>query len=250
MENQIQQKTIIKWLNILWSVTMTGWSIWVAVGVISGIFFLNPSYYWIHEIIIKWWSYVGIALIVATIIVAVLRGILMMLYRKRLTSKPERVQQELPKMKEGETVLDYFHRTQSIKNKGNEDRMEINPPTNLKRIQFLGSPFRGKQKESSSSPKRLLIPLDSSAEEALEAVKTHLLDDPSYGYVRPSSVKGVRDLYLTEDEEEFEVLVRLPQDEKVELVEGDPTIKAFQVGGFRRKAPLSKEPPQEKHGTK
>ncbi|KKQ87527.1 MAG: hypothetical protein UT09_C0014G0009 [Parcubacteria group bacterium GW2011_GWF2_38_8] len=219
MKNQTQQKQIIKRLNIPLDVIWVGWVIWVVTGSVSDIFFLNPSYYWIHEMILKWWSKVGIVLAVITIIVLVLRGILMILNRKRLTPEPERAQQELPKMKEGETVLDYFHRTQSIKNKGSEDRMEINPPTNLKRIQFLGSPFRGKQRESSSSPKRLLIPLDSSAEEAFETAKTHLIDDPSYGYARPSSVKGVRDLYLTEEEksqqekeEEFEVQVRLPQE--------------------------------------
>jgi len=82
-----------------------------------------------------------------------------------------------------------------------------------------------------------------------EILAAEVASDPFYGYTRPSSIKEVRDLYLTEEEksqssveeeEEFEVLVRLPQDVEVELVEGDPSIKAFQVEGFHRKAPSSK----------
>lgn len=112
-KNQTQQKTIIKCLDTFLIVIWVGWTV---AGGVSDIFFLNPSYYWIHEMIFKWWSDIGIVLMVVTIVVSILRGILIMFFRKRLMPKPERTQQELPKLKEGETMLDYFHRIQSIKN--------------------------------------------------------------------------------------------------------------------------------------
>lgn len=57
--------------------------------------------------------------------------------------------------------------------------MKINTKTNLKRIQSLGSLFRGKRveqlkKQQFAPSRRLLIPLSLSAEQAYEALVAHL----------------------------------------------------------------------------
>lgn len=73
----------------------------------------------------------------------------------------------------------------------------------LKRYEITPHYLNKKQEsetEQSSSPKRLLIPLNLSAEEAFTAVKTHLSDEYP----------------IEEKEEEFEVLVRLPQDAELD----------------------------------
>ncbi|MFA5773157.1 MAG: hypothetical protein WC908_00595 [Candidatus Paceibacterota bacterium] len=202
-------------------------------GFEDGVFsLLRPAFFWAND------DYIKPTLFVLWVIILfvgfkgdwVKKKLAWVLYRKRATPEPEKSQQELPKMKKEETVLDYFHRIQSIKNKDSKDR-EKKP-----------------RKEPSSSPKRLLIPLSNSAEEALAAVKAHLLDN--------HKTKG--------NEEEFEVQVRLPRetyepqekqqqsssnllsessDEEIELVEGDSKIKAFQLGSPFQKTKEEKELP-------
>ena len=168
MINQTQQKPIIKRLNISLSVIWTGWVVWVVTGSVSDIFFLNPSYYWIHEMILKWWSKIGIVLAVITIVALVLRGILMMLNRKRLIPKPEGAQQELPKLKEGETVLDYFHRTQD---REKNQKLETEPRNNEEQVEVLVQLPRETYEPQQKKPRKLafMLSAEHTAEEALEA---------------------------------------------------------------------------------
>ncbi len=122
MRNQTQQKPIIKRLNIVWRAVGIMWVVWFAIGQVSDMLFLNPSYYWIHEMIFRRWSDVGYILLAVTVAISILTGGLMMLSRKHTAPKAEEAQQKLPKLKEGETMLDYFHRIQSAKNKGNQNQ--------------------------------------------------------------------------------------------------------------------------------
>ena len=245
MENQTRQKQIIKRLNIPLNVIWVGWVIWVVTGGVSDIFFLNPSYYWIHEIILKWWSDVGIVLAVITIIVLVLRGILMMLYRKRLMSKPEIAQQELPKMKNGETVLDYFHRTQDREKK---QELETEPRNNEEQVEVLVKLPRETYEPQQKKPRKLafMLSAEHTAEEALEAFhKFQQTGEPVISLKKNNQPSQ-------NNEEEFEVQVRLPremyepQKKEVELVEGNPSIKAFQIIG----APFQKSKEEKELPTK
>jgi uncharacterized membrane protein len=43
-------------------------------------------------------------------------------HRKQTIQKAGEAQQKLPKLKEGETVLDYYHRIQSVKNENNHNQ--------------------------------------------------------------------------------------------------------------------------------
>lgn len=101
-----------------------------------------------------------------------------------------------------------------------------------------------KHKKASSSPQRLLIPFDHSAEEACEALVANLGIGKQVEQVN-AQMKSQQKTFSPSKKEEWEVLVKLPQVSNPidKLAPSTKPVKVVQIVGYPM--PPKQEPPKE-----